>query len=245
MGKFIDLTGKRFGRLLVEERSENRNGKVYWWCLCDCGNRCEVRSDQLTRDKSHSCGCLTKEAAAIQGKNNFKDLIGQRFGKLVVLTSTNILKNHKYVWRCRCDCGNIIDVIGTSLTSGNAQSCGCLKSIGESNINFLLTKAHIEYITQYCVTIDGEKRYYDFALMYDNEPYRFIEFDGVQHFGRVSGWFTEERRNQLEKSDKEKNKYALLHNIPLIRIPYWERDNITIDMILSNQYLITTDNDTE
>lgn len=245
MGKLIDLVGKRFGRLFVEKRGENRNGKVYWQCLCDCGNRCEVRGDQLTRNKSHSCGCLIKEAASIQGKNNFKDLSGQRFGKLVVLSSVNTLKNHKYVWKCKCDCGNIIEIVGTSLTSGNARSCGCLKSIGETNINLLLTKEHIEYVTQYCVIINGEKRYYDFALIQNNKPYRFIEFDGIQHFGRVSGWFTEERKNQLEKSDQDKNEYALSNHIPLIRIPYWERDNITIDMILNNQYLITTNNDTE
>ena len=41
-----------------------------------------------------------------------------------------------------------------------------------------------------------------------------------------------------QKRDKEKNKYALSHNIPLIRIPYWERDNITLEMLLGDQYLI-------
>ena len=245
MSKFIDLTGRRFGKLVVEKRSNNRNNKVYWQCLCDCGNRCEVRGDQLTRDKSHSCGCLTKEAASTQGKHNFKDLTGQRFGKLVALTSSKSSKSHKYLWACQCDCGNIIEVLGTSLTSGDTQSCGCLKSVGESNVRLLLDKEHIEYIFQYCIMINGEKRFYDFALTNNNQPYRFIEFDGIQHFGRVSGWFTEERKAKLEQSDKEKNQYALLHNIPLVRIPYWERDNITIDMILSDKYLISNNNDTE
>ena len=35
-----------------------------------------------------------------------------------------------------------------------------------------------------------------------------------------------------------KNEYALSHNIPLVRIPYWERDNITLEMILEDKYLI-------
>lgn len=42
----------------------------------------------------------------------------------------------------------------------------------------------------------------------------------------------------IQKRDKVKNNYALTHNIPLVRIPYWERDNITLDMIMGNQYLI-------
>ena len=40
-----------------------------------------------------------------------------------------------------------------------------------------------------------------------------------------------------QKRDKIKNNYALSHNIPLVRIPYWERDNITLDLLLGNKYL--------
>lgn len=35
------------------------------------------------------------------------------------------------------------------------------------------------------------------------------------------------------------NEYALLHNIPLIRIPYKEHDNITLEMIMKDKYLVT------
>lgn len=35
-----------------------------------------------------------------------------------------------------------------------------------------------------------------------------------------------------------KNKYCLINNIPLVRIPYWERDNITLDIILGDKYLV-------
>ena len=38
MGKFIDLTGQKFGRLLVLERAENKYGRTAWKCKCDCGN---------------------------------------------------------------------------------------------------------------------------------------------------------------------------------------------------------------
>lgn len=62
--------------------------------------------------------------------------VGNRYGKLVVL-SRAIMPNKKGVyWHCKCDCGNEVDVFGTSLRSGNTKSCGCLKHerIVQSNI---------------------------------------------------------------------------------------------------------------
>lgn len=53
----------------------------------------------------------------------FKDLTGQKFGKLTVLRRD---KNKKVMWLCRCDCGNYHTVIGSNLTKGLCKSCGCL-----------------------------------------------------------------------------------------------------------------------
>lgn len=61
MPQFIDLTGKKFGRLTVIERAENHNKHTYWRCLCDCGNETVVRADCLQNGISQSCGCLQKE----------------------------------------------------------------------------------------------------------------------------------------------------------------------------------------
>lgn len=59
------------------------------------------------------------------------DLIGQRFGKLVVVEFAGIKKyNEKSTrtqWLCRCDCGGTIITIGSSLMSGAVKSCGCAK----------------------------------------------------------------------------------------------------------------------
>ena len=61
MGKFIDLTGKRFGRLTVVERAENKNGYTMWKCKCDCGNETVVYGAHLSGGKTKSCGCLCLE----------------------------------------------------------------------------------------------------------------------------------------------------------------------------------------
>lgn len=56
------------------------------------------------------------------------DMAGKRFGRLVVIDrSTEISKDGRVKWRCRCDCGNEVVVIGKLLRSGVTQSCGCLQ----------------------------------------------------------------------------------------------------------------------
>ena len=62
MGNFKDLTGQRFGRLIVIKRVENdKLGKAQWLCQCDCGNKKEVSTQSLKSGKVQSCGCLHKE----------------------------------------------------------------------------------------------------------------------------------------------------------------------------------------
>lgn len=63
MSKLIDLTGQRFGRLVVVRKSDNvikrKNGtRVLWECLCDCGNTTIVCGDALKSGNTKSCGCL-------------------------------------------------------------------------------------------------------------------------------------------------------------------------------------------
>ena len=60
-----------------------------------------------------------------------KDLTGQRFGYLTVLECTERReerpcgKKAGYIWKCQCDCGNVIEVEISRLTGGYIQSCGC------------------------------------------------------------------------------------------------------------------------
>lgn len=62
---FIDLTGKRFGRLTVIERAGiEKNGTVKWLCKCDCGRMTVVRSFRLRSGITKSCGCYAKEVSA-------------------------------------------------------------------------------------------------------------------------------------------------------------------------------------
>ena len=127
MGKFEDLTGKRFGRLIVLDKNEEvskQKGRTYWNCKCDCGNIKPIMAKHLKANAIQSCGCLQKERTS---ETNGHDLIGKRFGRLTVIGKVNIHNNNGYInWLCKCDCGNECIVISHNLTTGNTQSCGCL-----------------------------------------------------------------------------------------------------------------------
>jgi hypothetical protein len=61
--KAKDLTGLRFGRLVVIGPSDSLDHKHgLWECLCDCGRRVYVNGHNLG-DSTNSCGCLQKESA--------------------------------------------------------------------------------------------------------------------------------------------------------------------------------------
>lgn len=65
MAKFIDLTGQRFGRLVVIERAANgKYGDAMWLCQCDCGNKKVVRGGDLRRGSAISCTCLQREESS-------------------------------------------------------------------------------------------------------------------------------------------------------------------------------------
>lgn len=82
MGRFKDLTGQRFGRLVVIKRVEDyvsSKGKhrTQWLCKCDCGNKKIVLGENLGKT-TYSCGCFNKEVSSIRmRKFNAYDLSGE------------------------------------------------------------------------------------------------------------------------------------------------------------------------
>ena len=61
----IDLTGKRFGRLVVIRPSaRDKYGSVVWECKCDCGMICHKRGALLRKGSTKSCGCLAREISS-------------------------------------------------------------------------------------------------------------------------------------------------------------------------------------
>ena len=235
MPKFIDLTGQKFNQLTVlykDVEKTKQTKKTYWVCQCDCGNIKSVYANNLKTNHTQSCGCYQKKQTS---NANIHNLIGQRFGNLVVIKQAqnggafNVVR-----WECLCDCGNTTIVYANALTKGFTRSCGCLKgSVGEKNIENILKENNIQFQKEYTIKEIGYLRY-DFFLPDLN---RFIEYDGEQHYRENSGNWKASSLKERAMRDKIKTDYAKDKNIDLVRIPYWEKDNITLEMIIGNKYL--------
>lgn len=126
MGKLIDLTGQRFGRLTVLGRDKECTKATKWLCLCDCGKEKSIRSYVLLIGKTQSCGCLSAEKTS---ERNFHNLIGQKFSRLTVIKRVDDYISpkgkHRVMYKCLCDCGEYTIVDATNLKSGKIKSCGC------------------------------------------------------------------------------------------------------------------------
>lgn len=59
--------------------------------------------------------------------NKYKNLIGQKFNLLTVISENGVDKFGRKTWLCKCDCGNESIVPSTSLVKGDVKSCGCLR----------------------------------------------------------------------------------------------------------------------
>ena len=150
MGKCIDLTGQKFGRLTVIEKTDKPQGikrtGTYWKCVCECGNITVGNSSDLRKGDKISCGCFHNEIR----KNKAKNLIGQKFGKLTVIGKSDKRDKSGYVqWHCECECGKTIIVNGGNLKRGNTKSCGCLFIESMSGEHNPLWKGGITNIVEY------------------------------------------------------------------------------------------------
>ncbi len=126
MSVLIDLTGQRFGRLVVIERAPNAGKETRYLCRCDCGRSKLFYGQNVKRGLSLSCGCLRNE---INSNLNTEDLSGRRFGSLTaqVRSADYVAPNGaRHVrWECFCDCGRAATVGASDLRSGHTTTCGC------------------------------------------------------------------------------------------------------------------------
>lgn len=195
------------------------------------------RLNKNAKSQAKSCGCLSKQALK-DGREIFKvvDKTGRKYGRLTVLhRDFEKEKTCKGVyWRCLCDCGNYTSVASHNLREGQfgTQSCGkCRSSHGQNKIRDILKENNINFIEEYrfpdCKNIRPLP--FDFFLPDYN---CCIEFDGEQHYKSTGGWNSEEHVEKVKNNDEIKNQYCKDNNITLIRIPYFDYDNIQLSNLL-------------
>lgn len=223
--------GNTYGYLTIIARAENsKEGRAQWLCRCKCGNETIVLGKHLRSGNTKSCGCYQRERAAQSNMNRVGSLVGQRFGKLTVLSESGFITGtngkRRRLYKCLCDCGNYCEVQHQYLTYGDTTSCGCIRSKGEFLIAQLLKEHSIPFKQEYIFPdlVDKAPLRFDFCVFDKyNNIICLIEFQGEQHLYPSNGFYNED----LIKHDKQKEEYCLKNNIHLEKIYYKKNFTIT------------------
>lgn len=214
-----DLTGRRFGRLVVTKMICEPNQMSKAECICDCGNTVIKPITYLTTGDTQSCGCLQKERASKALTKDFSGVTSMYGVKFL----RREYKNTKgtWMWLCQCGkCGTQFVALPASVLNGKIKSCGCIRrSSGETRIANLLNSLGLDSIEElpFLNDIIGANQRFDFFLPEYNAA---IEYQGEQHFSPIVPFGGQDEYARRIELDKGKREFCRINNIPLIEIDY-------------------------
>ena len=211
----------------------NKYTTVFDVIKCKCkidGFEWETTPNSILNQKSKCPMCTKKKMYESQIKSN------EQFLKELKLVNPNILPLEEYQGdkvkiKCKCLIHNYEWYVAPCHILHRKTGCPkCSKYTNEIKIHEILEDYNIEYTAQkrYNNCRDKYSLPFDFYLkQYDI----LIEYDGEGHYRPIRrGHMTEDDAlnnfKLVQTHDKIKNEYCIIHNIPLIRIPYWEKDNL-------------------
>lgn len=160
------------------------------------------------------------------------NIIGEKLKNInpnIKILSTTY-KNSSTRLKCKClTDGCVWDSNWRNLSQGlGCPVCGKGMSYGEKVISDTLNQAKIQNIPEYIfdnlIGAGGRVLRFDFAVFNSGVLTHLIEYDGEFHYKKCNKYHD---LNKQKYHDKLKNEYCIKNNIPLIRIPYWEKDNIS------------------
>ncbi len=220
---------------VINPNCDKISGEIASLCQCACGQTKLIKNDFLKRGHTTSCGCKKGHDKNNQIKNN------QKFGALTVINANYKINEHSdYISLCKCECGKILDVRNNCLRRGQ-YSCGCVvMSKLEIKIGELLKSGGLYYKKEVSFSdlnsFKGKPLRFDFGVYQKNKLVFLIEADGQQHFEHVPRFHkTITEFHEAQERDRRKNAYCLAKGIPLIRVPYWDYDKLTLDRLLTCQ----------
>ena len=147
---YSQFIGKKFNHLTIIKKikdhisAETGNIEPLWLCECDCKpsnkNTKIVKHSNLVNNIITCCDICKKKSV--------KNIIGKKFGKLLVLKRTDDYetksgKEAQYI--CKCECGNTVIVRGHHLRNGHTKSCGCAIQIASTKHGLRNTRIYSEY----------------------------------------------------------------------------------------------------
>ena len=200
-------------------------------CKCKvCGFEWDTTPDSLINNNSHCPKCVGKQTSDRCRKTH------EQFLKELKEVNPNIIPLEKYIDAktkilCKCTIHNYIWKATPNKLLIRMTGCPmCQATHNENKICKILSKWGYNFVTQYRFDDCKDKNTLPFDV-YIPSFNILIEYDGEQHyypinFNGVSKEKALESYQRTIKHDKIKDDYCKSHNIPLIRIPYWMRDEL-------------------
>ena len=232
------LNNKSFELLSTEFKGASK--RLKWKCLKES---CKEEFEATWNDVHTGNGCSFCRGFQV-GLSNCLATLNPELAKEWHLSKNGELtpwkvtlySNKKVWWKCK-ECGHEWPSSISNRSGKDENGCPkCSKSKGEKIIQEIFDRYNIINIPQYKFKDCRNKNPlpFDIAIFVDEEKIKLkllIEYDGEQHFypvnfGGISNKRAEENFRRTQKHDLIKNNYCLKNNITLLRIPYWEFDNI-------------------
>lgn len=209
-------------------------------CKCECGVVANVKFHNIINGLSKDCGCGRKQNLSSIKK---KEIIGNKYGKLTVIEECGKTGYGKLLYKCKCECGNECIVNTSCLYNGHTKSCGCMISQYNIRLKEIVEGLGYECESEYYIDL----REYGYTFMrfdlYISSLNLAIEYDGEGHYEPI-GYGGDPNENFIltQKRDEIKNNYCADKNIHLLRIPYWEKENME-NIIINKINELITNND--
>lgn len=196
-----------------------------------CGKEFEMIAKSFVINERRCSHCREKQKDMgrryAKTTNEFKDevidLTGSEYEVIGEYIST-----HKNIEMLHVECGHKYSVAPSNFLSGK-RCPKCRLSKGEKEIQRWLCSNGFNYTHQYKFNDCRYKKplSFDFAVFDNNNNLlSLLEFDGIQHFETIDGWGGNGKLEDTKKRDIIKNEYCKNNDINLIRIPYWNYDEI-------------------
>ncbi|MFF3147928.1 hypothetical protein ACFVRU_41000 [Streptomyces sp. NPDC057927] len=218
----FDLVGTEYK--VLSKYNGTSNKLIMKHNIDKCGHEYEVSPSKFTSTGQRCPKCFgTHKKNTCQFKQDVYDLTGYQYKVLdeYVNAKTKITIKHEI-------CEHEWSITPNDFLRG--KRCPyCNESKGEKAISNWLNNNKIKYISQFKFNDCKYKKTlpFDFAIFDDSNILQcLVEYDGELHYISVKHFGGEKKFEKTQRNDQIKNDYCKQNNIPLLRIPYWEFDNI-------------------
>lgn len=220
--EIVKLTGNEYSLI-----GEYRNAKEYVTLKHNkCGNIYQATPTSfLSGTRCPKCSAKRAGKKLSKTTNQFKNELKHLFGNEFEVIGEYKNQKHKVIIK-HSKCKKDFEIYPTDILKGVSCPYCSNRSIGEKRIINILRNNGIEFKKEYS---DSRLKYkyklrFDFAIFKLDRLVCLIEYDGIQHFKPVEYFGGERALKEIKFRDKLKNSFCKQNNIPLIRIPYWEKD---------------------